>query len=309
MIKVGTHDGQFHCDEALACAMLQILYPDMVVVRSRNPNVLETCDIVVDVGAVYDPDALRFDHHQRSFTETFERPREESLFASRMSSAGLVYKHFGAMVLQTLYPSLADDMVDRVHRNIYYGFVHHIDAVDNGENITVPGVQASTLLSGRVRRLNRVHGKGFADAVRLCRDEFEEFCDYYIQQCVTAYPVLQRGIDHRLEVSQRGNVVHISHWVPWELVIHDLEVANDLEGVIEFVVYKAKEIWRVMCVRTVPGQYETRQPLAERLRGLSNEALNAAMGRTDLVFVHNSGFTGGATTYEGVMALISASCP
>lgn len=64
---IGTHDGKFHCDEVLACAMLRLLpeYKDAVVKRSRDPIVLEACDIVVDVGGVFDPQAHRYDHHQR----------------------------------------------------------------------------------------------------------------------------------------------------------------------------------------------------------------------------------------------------
>ena len=34
--------------------------------RTRDENVLKDCDIVVDVGAVYDPDQHRYDHHQKS---------------------------------------------------------------------------------------------------------------------------------------------------------------------------------------------------------------------------------------------------
>ena len=34
--------------------------------RSRDEDVLNECDIVVDVGAVYDPDRHRYDHHQKS---------------------------------------------------------------------------------------------------------------------------------------------------------------------------------------------------------------------------------------------------
>lgn len=36
-----------------------------VFYRSRDPAVLGTCDIVVDVGAVYDHEKKRYDHHQR----------------------------------------------------------------------------------------------------------------------------------------------------------------------------------------------------------------------------------------------------
>ena len=69
---IGTHDGSFHCDEALAVSMLKLLpqYSDAVVVRTRNPELLAKCGIVVDVGAVYDADTNRFDHHQREFTGT-----------------------------------------------------------------------------------------------------------------------------------------------------------------------------------------------------------------------------------------------
>ena len=38
------------------------------VVRTRKPDVLASCHMVVDVGALYDAAALRFDHHQREFT-------------------------------------------------------------------------------------------------------------------------------------------------------------------------------------------------------------------------------------------------
>ena len=39
--------------------------------RSRDPLELEKCDIVVDVGGVYDVAKNRFDHHQRFFTWVF----------------------------------------------------------------------------------------------------------------------------------------------------------------------------------------------------------------------------------------------
>jgi len=65
--KIGTHSGTFHCDEVLACFMLKQLpeYENAEIVRTRDPAVLGTCDIVVDVGAVYDPEKHRYDHHQR----------------------------------------------------------------------------------------------------------------------------------------------------------------------------------------------------------------------------------------------------
>ena len=41
------------------------------ILRSRDAVKLSHCDIVVDVGGIYDPEALRFDHHQRYAPEYF----------------------------------------------------------------------------------------------------------------------------------------------------------------------------------------------------------------------------------------------
>lgn len=64
---IGTHNGKFHCDEVLACRLLKSLpdYQHAEIVRSRDPSKLDECDIVVDVGGVYDPERHRYDHHQR----------------------------------------------------------------------------------------------------------------------------------------------------------------------------------------------------------------------------------------------------
>jgi hypothetical protein len=65
---IGTHSGTFHCDEVLAVFMLQKLpkFKNHKILRTRAQELLDQCEIVVDVGAVYDPAKLRFDHHQVS---------------------------------------------------------------------------------------------------------------------------------------------------------------------------------------------------------------------------------------------------
>ena len=57
MVQIGTHNGTFHCDEALGCFLLQKTdrFKNAEVVRSRDQNVLSDLDIVIDVGGVYDP--------------------------------------------------------------------------------------------------------------------------------------------------------------------------------------------------------------------------------------------------------------
>jgi len=38
-------------------------FANSLIVRTRDQEVLDTLDIIVDVGAQYIPDKLRFDHH------------------------------------------------------------------------------------------------------------------------------------------------------------------------------------------------------------------------------------------------------
>ena len=65
-IAIGTHNGHFHADEALAVYMLRQHIPQYDgarLVRTRDPALLETCHTVVDVGGEYDAARNRYDHH------------------------------------------------------------------------------------------------------------------------------------------------------------------------------------------------------------------------------------------------------
>ncbi|KAK4769092.1 hypothetical protein SAY86_027242 [Trapa natans] len=87
--RVGTHNGSFHCDEALGCFMIRLTskFCNAHIVRTRDPQVLEDLDAVLDVGGIYDPIRDRYDHHQKGFEEVFGYG-----FSTKLSSAGLVYK-------------------------------------------------------------------------------------------------------------------------------------------------------------------------------------------------------------------------
>ena len=88
-ITICSYLAMSNSDEALAIFMLKRLphYKYAEIIRSRDAAVLDTCDMLVDVGSVYDPAALKFDHHQRGFMETFSDE-----FKTKLSSAGLIYK-------------------------------------------------------------------------------------------------------------------------------------------------------------------------------------------------------------------------
>lgn len=137
------YESHFHCDEALAVFMLKQLpkYKDSVLVRSRDPAELEKCDIVVDVGGVYDVAKNRFDHHQRTFNETFSSIDSAKPWKIKLSSAGLVYVHFGKEIIEEILKKtmkqkdVEKKLVEILFDKMYENFIIEIDAIDNGVEI------------------------------------------------------------------------------------------------------------------------------------------------------------------------------
>lgn len=130
---------------------------------------LDQCDIVVDVGGLYDYEKCnsscfftprkRFDHHQKGFFETFDAKHK-----TKLSSAGLVFvsplersfKHFGKDILAQLSPRpLSDEELSVLHTRVYDNFVEEIDGVDNGIDPSTgeANYAVTTTLSKRVKRL------------------------------------------------------------------------------------------------------------------------------------------------------------
>src|SRR3569833_649570 len=162
-VVIGTHNGHFHADEALAVHMLRQHVPAYAgarLVRTRDPGLLATSHTVVDAGGEYDAAARRYDHHQRSFATTFPgRP-------TKLSSAGLVYMHFGRGIIarklglpgaedweqdirQQPEPigSEGDARVELLYRKLYESFIEAVDANDNGISAYDAGAVAAAGLA------------------------------------------------------------------------------------------------------------------------------------------------------------------
>ena len=103
---------------------------------------------------MYEPENNKFDHHQRGFDEIFGHG-----FVTKLSSAGLVYKHFGReIVANTLGLSSSDPIVEKIYLKVYKSFVEGVDGIDNGVDMYDTDAPAkyseNTNLSARVGKLN-----------------------------------------------------------------------------------------------------------------------------------------------------------
>ena len=200
--KIGTHNGTFHCDDVLACWMLKQLpmFKDAKIIRTRNPELLDTCDIVVDVGGKFDHESRRYDHHQREFKETYNSLNSDKPWKTKLSSAGLVYIYYGKSLVQlimeklakenNLNSSISDDIVMAIYDKVYENLIEEIDGVDNGVSLTdeTPRYKVTTTLSQRVGNLNPrwnepsdddVLMKRFEKAMKVVGDEFLDRVNYY----------------------------------------------------------------------------------------------------------------------------------
>lgn len=155
---IGTHSGMFHCDDVLACYLLKQLpaYKHANIVRSRDLDVLKECDIVVDVGNVYNHASKRYDHHQKEFNHTLNSLDQKKDYHVKLSSAGLIYHHYGRQIIQNIL-DLKDDneQLEIIFDKLYENFFQEIDGIDNGIEMYdgTPRYRISTDLSKRVSHL------------------------------------------------------------------------------------------------------------------------------------------------------------
>ncbi|PAV60524.1 hypothetical protein WR25_25533 [Diploscapter pachys] len=317
--KIGTHNGKFHCDEALACFMLKCLgdFSDFSVVRSRDPAVLGDCDIVVDVGGVFDHSKRRYDHHQKTFNETMNSLGELP-FHTKLSSAGLVYAHYGKKIIANIIGEPLDSVkVSLFYHRVYESFLEQIDANDNGipQYEGTPKYKSSGGICGRVGRFNPHWNEAevepderFQQAMQCVGNEFIDTVKYLANVWWPARETIESAIDKRFQNDPSGRIIVLElGGVPWKEHFFELEEEKSLQADnITYIVYQdtTDNSWRVQAIPTNKmANFQNRLPLTAAWRGLRDEELSKEAGIESCVFVHMSGFIGGNRTREGALEM------
>eukprot|EP00924_Labyrinthula_sp_SR-Ha-C_P008404 snap_masked-scaffold_11-processed-gene-12.26-mRNA-1 protein AED:0.01 eAED:0.01 QI:0/-1/0/1/-1/1/1/0/369 len=324
---IGTHSGTFHCDEALACGLLKILprFRMFNILRSRDQKLIEKCQVVVDVGAVYNEAALRFDHHQSTFSTKFSDDRK-----TKLSSAGLVYKHFGKEIIKEVAVfnsvDLSEDILNNLYKTVYFGFIEEIDGVDNGVNNRTGenNYTMGTHLSARVGKLNprwndpiydlpkvdqeKEISAAFIRAVTLTTNEFIGYVQGLINTWLPAREIVLRAIETRFDIDESGEIIKLEKYAPFKTHLFEIERERNLEGKIKYVIAKRQDgAWSVQCVSVEGGGFQNRKSIPKKYCGLRDEELSSVIGIKDCVFVHAAGFIGANKTYEGALEMAKIS--
>jgi uncharacterized UPF0160 family protein len=292
--------------------MLRLLpdYQSAPLVRTRDQAVLGTCHTVVDVGGEYDASKNRYDHHQRTFNTTF--PAHQT----KLSSAGLVYMHFGkAIIVQHAKLPIDHPDVALLYEKLYDDFVEAVDANDNGiskydsNRLDEAGIEkkfsdSGVTLASLVGDMNHEDPLNPNATSKSTPEQPQAEEDYRFGQAstmmgmaflrklhgaVTAWlparaivkeAFAARGKNHpsgRLMVLPRAGI-------PWKEHLYKIEEAEGLKDdqKLWYVLYPEKEEpgskWRIQAVSKSFSSFENRKGLPESWRGMRDAELDQVLG-------------------------------
>ena len=285
-LVIVTHDGTFHTDDVFACATVSLAFSDreIEIVRSRDEEIIQSGDIVFDVGGIYDIETLRFDHHQKGGADT----RDNGI---PYASFGLVWRQFGVELAGSI------DNAQFIDEQLVQG----IDGADNGVVNKVAD--------------NGVYSYSVIDAISALRPTWEEdelsIDEAFMQAVNMAVNILERMIKHSQAYSHARELLENAYEESADKTI--IDIGKEYPGWYEvmssypeplYVLYERSDgTWGAKAVRVTPAEFASRKPFPENWTGLRDEELQAVTGVPDAIFCHNGGFLIAAKSREGALTL------
>ena len=277
---IATHNGNFHADDVFSIAALKNIFPSFTLVRTRDLEVIGNADIVIDVGGEYDPDAGRFDHHQRGGAGK----RENGI---PYSSFGLIWQKYGLEICQG-NQDVANSVDD--------GLVSTIDAIDCGH---VEGVSQGISLSQTISMFNPTWQED--SHFDTCFDEAVDFASRVLTRFIassnggiSAKEIVAKAVEN----AEDPRVIVLEKYTPWKRTVHTLS-----EKALFVVFPSGSGPWRIQTVPVELGSFEDRKSLPKPWAGLSDQALKDVTGLDDAMFCHNGLFIAGAGSFESIMKM------
>lgn len=289
-----THSGGFHADEVLSSCVLQRLYPQARIIRSRDPEWISAQPdrIIYDVGRDYDEERRIFDHHQRN------PPLRED--GSPYSSFGLIWRHYGRAYLSLM---VAPEHLERIHAEVDARFVLPIDLMDNGAlDPASAGPQLSDLtLPSLLESLKPVFDDPNPEAENTA----------FAQAMAIAAPLLEASVQRKAAKlraedlvlgaisAQRGSrVLELPFGMPFRSAI---EAAGADE--LLFVIHPRETDWAITGIRKGEDSFTQRADLPLSWAGLTDAELEEACGVPGARFCHNARFIAVASTREAALRM------
>ena len=274
-IIIGTHNGIFHADDALAVALLvmESQCQNYQVVRSRVPADFVDCDFVVDVS-----EGL-LDHH-----------------GSRAEAGVAACTRVLQLILQSEQQYNNRTWVDFL-REVISPMVEKVAAQDTGSSVVD-------------HPFPWVHPLAAADGIRQRRGEKVDSFRDVVERILQELKARWIAFDIAAEARQAAEEHLTDH--PYDPVVvfpdscREAEVKKLLwcsqHPAVFYVSKEADNDYRVLCAAPVDQEFSffgSKMLLPERFRSLRGEELSAACGIPGGIFCHAAGFIAGFDTEAG----------
>lgn len=261
----GTHDGTFHADEVTACALLLLfnLIDEKNIVRSRDLNVLNTCEYVCDVGGIYDPSQKLFDHHQIEYQGS-------------LSSAGMIL----------LYLKTQEIISPKEYDFFNHSLILGVDAHDNGRDPQILGLCTySHIIASFTPILHDSNALTLNGAFYLAL----HFAKSFLERLWNRYKYIQSCREIVIKAMQtREKYLIFDQNIPWMDVFFELDGESHPAS---FVIMPSDNHWKLRCIPPSYSQrMQVRVPLPQEWAGLLDEDLKKVTGIPGSIFCHKGRF-------------------
>lgn len=287
-VKIGIHNGKFHADDVLCVSLIRyFITKDVEIVRTRDEEILNSCDFVLDVGEKdkITENQVCFDHHQEA-TKYYEN--------------GIAYAACGKLADYLLKDNLP--LLDELRSK----FLWPVEAVDNGQDTKNFDFPVKDNLLSFVQLMNctwqeDLYGKEqdecFLRAVEISDTILSAFMKRY-----NSYRLAEEFVDEAIKKS-KDNIIILDRYIGgWAKLICQHN-AEHPESLIKVGIVKSKnDLYLAQAISISEDTYETY--ISFPWGGLSGAELSIASGIAGGVFCHKSGFLCGFTTYESAMMAV-----
>ena len=301
-IKIGVHNGIFHADDIISCALIirklnnifsksyvlkkYFRFVPVQIIRTRDQNILNTCDWVCDVGFedLIDEKNARycFDHHQK---DSGYYPN-----GIKMAACGKLANY--------LFKE-NKELLKYLQENILFA----IEAQDNGQNIAEFGKYPNPV-----------------SFIKLMNNNWneEDFFDMFETTIRMTYVILERIIDKffaQFEGKQTminyinnycynssNHILVMDQFVPWQESIINYNAENN-ENKIYIVIFPAiDDGYTCQVVPKELNSFDSFVSFPKEWRSLQNNALEKASGIKGAKFCHAAGFLSSWKTLKGAIS-------
>jgi len=295
-ITIVTHSSGFHTDDVFAVATLLLVLEkdhEVTVTRSRDMEVIEKGDYVVDVGGIYNPDTNRFDHHQ----EGGAGQRDNGI---PYASFGLVWKEYGKKLC-------GNDIIAYKIDTMMVQPIDFIDVDKNGLKLLETGVKNlyPDLHPFDIGLIRLVFTPTWKEDLSGLDDRFLHLAQYAKELIQRTILYLNDNLEGESVVledfnsSENKKIVILSNGrYPWDETLS--KTPEPIYAVYENI---TAGTWSLKCVRNSMFSYESRKNLPIAWAGKRNGELEKITGVKGAVFCHNNLFMAVAKTKEAILKL------